>query len=301
MSETSPTASDLIQRFLFDNTAVRGELVQLETSYQEALQKHNYPETIQQLLGEFMAAAALLTATIKIEGLLSLEARGQGQVSLLMAECNTGVPGNTQLRALANFNSTPEHKELNKLLENGQLIITLDPKDGTRYQGIVELKHANLSACLEDYFEQSEQLPTRLWLAADSQRAGGLLMQQLPDDQHNQDPDAWVRLNHLASTLTNEELLYLEQHAFLYRLFHEENLRVFEPHKLTFGCSCSRERTAKALTTLGADELKAALSEQGKITTQCHFCNSSYTYGPEDVDQLILETQNQSTPDFKLH
>lgn len=298
-SSTKPT--DQVQRFIFDDTAVRGELVQLHQSYQEVLIRHNYPPAIEKLLGELLAAAALLTATVKLEGTLSLEARGQGEVSLLMAECNTGEKGGDQLRAIARYEGEPQGQTLTELLKGGHLVITLDPYEGKRYQGIVALDQETLTACLEGYFASSEQLPTRLWLAADSKAAGGLLLQRLPDDARNKDPDAWVRLGHLAATVTNDELLHLEQQELLHRLFHEEPLRLFEPNNLKFGCTCSRERIAKALASLGEDELNQAIKEEGKLSTQCHFCNTSYVFTKQDLPELLNKEQQGTPPNKRLH
>lgn len=291
MTSSTHPISDQVQRFIFDNTAVRGELVQLHQSYQDVLIRHNYPPAIEKLLGELLAAVALLTATVKLEGTLTLEARGQGEVSLLMAECNTGEKGGDQLRAIARYQGKPQGHTLTELLNGGQLVITLDPYQGQRYQGIVALDQETLTACLEGYFASSEQLPTRLWLAADNKAAAGLLLQKLPDDASNKDPDAWLRIGHLASTTTNDELLHLDQHTLLHRLFHEEALRVFEPHALKFGCTCSRQRIANALASLGEEELNIALEEQGELTTQCHFCNTSYVFTKDDLPELLDEQQ----------
>lgn len=298
-SSTKPF--DQVQRFIFDDTAVRGELVQLHQSYQEVLIRHNYPPTIEKLLGELLAAAALLTATVKLEGTLSLEARGQGEVSLLMAECNTGEKGGDQLRAIARYEGEPQGQTLTELLKGGHLVITLDPYEGKRYQGIVALDQETLAACLEGYFASSEQLPTRLWLAADSKAAGGLLLQRLPDDARNKDPDAWVRLGHLAATVTNDELLHLEQQELLHRLFHEETLRLFEPNNLKFGCTCSRERIAKALASLGENELNQAIKEEGKLSTQCHFCNTSYVFTKSDLPELLNQDEQSIASGTRLH
>ena len=301
MTRSTANLPDQVQRFMFDNTAVRGELVQLHQSYQEVLLRHNYPAAIERLLGELLAAAALLTATVKLEGTLTLEARGQGEVSLLMAECNTGVQGGDQLRAIARYQGEPQGQTLTELLKGGHLVITLDPYEGNRYQGIVALDQETLTACLEGYFASSEQLPTRLWLAADNFSAGGLLLQRLPDDAHNKDPDAWVRIGHLAATLSNNELLHLDQATILHRLFHEETLRVFEPHQLKFGCTCSRERISKALASLGEEELKQALEEQGKLETQCHFCNSLYVFTKKDLPELLNQPLQETPANTRLH
>jgi molecular chaperone Hsp33 len=293
---------DQVQRFLFDHTAVRGELVQLHQSYQDVLQRHDYPAAIEQLLGQMLAAAALLTATVKLDGTLTLEARGQGEVSLLMAECNTGKQGGDQLRAIARYKGEPLGQNLQELLNGGQLVITLDPYQGQRYQGIVALDQPSLAACLEGYFTSSEQLPTRIWLDADRLAAGGLLLQQLPDDSHNKDKDAWNRISQLSSTITSEELLHLDQHQLLHRLFHEETLRVFPPHQLSFGCTCSRERIADALASLGESELQQVLEEQGTISTQCHFCNTHYSFSAQDLTEMINSNKDPDRPSSsRLH
>ena len=285
-------ATDQLQRFLFDGTAVRGEIAQLNTTYQEVLANNTYPEPIQRLLGELLAACALLTATVKLDGTLSMEVRGSGALSLLMAESN---PGNheraQQLRAIARFDETAWAElagySLEELFGNGRVVITLDPREGKRYQGIVPLEGDSLAACVETYFNQSEQLPTRLWLAADDDNAAGLLLQKLPREVEAEDTDAWDRINHLADTLTDHELTVLGADDVLFRLFHEENTRLFDPAPLVFSCTCSRERFGAALHQLGADELRSVLEEQGQVETQCHFCNTEYVFTPADVEALI--------------
>ncbi|WP_348760261.1 Hsp33 family molecular chaperone HslO [uncultured Salinisphaera sp.] len=285
-------ATDQLQRFLFDGTAVRGEIAQLEATYQDVLANNDYPEPIQRLLGELLAACALLTATVKLDGTLSIEVRGSGALSLLMAESN---PGNheraQQLRAIARFDEAAwaelSGHSLAELFGEGRVVITLDPKEGRRYQGVVPLEGASLAACVETYFNQSEQLPTRLWLAADEANAAGLLLQKLPREVAAEDTDAWDRINHLADTLTEHELTVLNSKDVLFRLFHEENTRLFDPAPLIFSCTCSRERFGAALHQLGAEELRSVLEEQGQIETQCHFCNTEYVFSPADVEALI--------------
>lgn len=290
--------TDQIQRFLFERTNVRGEIVTLERAYAEVLDRHGYPPAINRLLGELLAAVALLTDTVKLDGVLSIEVRGQGELSLLMAESNPGG----ELRAIARVDedaSLPEGEaSFRELVGDGHIVITLDPREGNRYQGIVALDHDSLGGCLEAYFAQSEQLPTHLWLRADGQRAGGLLLQRLPDESHNQDEDAWERTVQLAHTLTTDELLGLEQREFLHRLYHEETVRVFDPKPLHFGCTCSRERIGEALLTLGAQELREIIVERGEIETQCHFCHTHYRFGESEVEALISA---QDGPPPTLH
>lgn len=279
--------NDQIQRFLFDETNVRGEIVTLENAYAEVLDKQAYPAAVQRQLGELLAAAALLTETIKLDGTLSLEVRGNGALSLLMAESNPGG----ELRAVARLDEAAalpaDDVSFKELVGGGRLVITLDPREGNRYQGIVELEADNLAGCLEDYFERSEQLATRLWLGADGQRAAGLLLQQLPGSDSHQDEDAWDRVVTLANTVSSDELLTLEQRDLLYRLYHEETTRVFDPKSLHFGCSCSRERIVNALLGLGTTELRSILAEQQVIDTQCHFCHTRYHFSAAEIEALI--------------
>jgi len=285
-------SSDQLQRFLFDDTQVRGEIAQLEDTYQQALSRHDYPAPIERLLGELMAACALLTATVKLDGTLGVEFRGTGVLRLLMAESNPGLGEKAQrLRAIARFDEAAlaqlEDMSLASLFGEGRVVITMDPAEGQRYQGIVALDKPTIAGCLEEYFERSEQLPTRLWLAADGDYASGLLLQKLPEDAQSSDVDAWTRINHLADTITPDELTELDAQSVLFRLFHEEQPRLFDPAPVMFACTCTRERFGAALHQLGADELRSIVKEQGQIETQCHFCNTQYVFTPADTEALI--------------
>lgn len=287
--------TDQIQRFLFDDTNVRGEIVTLETAYADVLGKQAYPPAVARQLGELLAAVALLTETVKLDGTLSIEVRGQGPLTLLMAESNPGG----ELRAIARLDDDAPlpaaDASFKTLIGDGQIVITIDPREGNRYQGIVALDGDTLAMCLEAYFERSEQLATRLWLAGDGQRAAGLLLQQLPDDGSNRDPDAWDRLVSLASTVSQQELLQLEQRDLLYRLYHEETARIFDPKALRFGCTCSRERIVSALLSLGEVELRDILKEQQALDTQCHFCNTRYHFSAAEIEALI-DSPDSPTP-----
>lgn len=298
--------TDQLQRFLFDYTPVRGEIAQLESTYRDAIANHDYPPAIERLLGELLAACALLTATIKFDGTLSVEIRGQGALRLLMAESNPGASERAQrLRGVARFDDQAlagiQEHSLDTLAGGGHVVITIDPEEGQRYQGIVALDKPTIAGCIEQYFAQSEQLPTRLWLATDAERAAGLLIQKLPapedtgDGADDGDSDAWERINHLADTITGDELTGLDAEQVLHRLFHEEQARVFEPAPVKFSCTCSRERFGRALHQLGAEELRSVLEEQGQIETQCQFCNTGYVFTPADVEALI-EDPDASPP-----
>lgn len=273
---------DHLHRFLFEELNIRGELVTLTDSYQHVLSTHTYPIITQQLLGQMMAASALLSSTLKLEGHLSLQAKGDGELSLLMAECTH----QQNLRAIARGSTYPTATTLRRLLGNGHFCVTITPDVGQRYQGIVPLDGDTVASCLEHYFELSEQLPTRLIIASSAERTSGLLLQAMPE--HNTpDADGWNRITQLALTLTDEELLTLDHPSLITRLFHEELVRLYDPSPLRFSCSCSRERTAQALVAVGETEARDILAEQGKIDMHCQFCRQHYRFDADDVANLF--------------
>lgn len=273
--------TDIRTKFLFEALAVRGEVVCLEQTLQAVLGKHDYPAPVQALLGEALAAAALLTGTLKLDGLLLLQAKGDGALRLLMAECTH----EGDLRGIARWDGDVPDAPLVHLLGDGHLAITLEPASGQRYQGIVPLDGLSLAECIEHYFAQSEQLGTRLWLVTGEGRAAGLLLQEMPGAAGvARDADGWNRLCRLTDTLTAGELLQLAPETLLQRLYHEEDVRVFDADALRFRCSCSRERMLAALQSLGRDELQAILDEQdGSLETVCQFCNERRAYSATDL------------------
>ena len=293
--------NDFSQRFLFDNTDVRGELVGLHDSYAHVLAKHAYPQPVAQLLGELMAAAALLVGTLKFDGLLILQARSEGAVPLLMVECSS----EHELRAIARYDAEQigADASLATLMPDGVLAITVDPTKGQRYQGIVPLEGADLSACLTEYFATSEQLPTRFWLRADGRTARGLLLQQLPADRikdAEERAQSWQHLTVLADSLTAEEQLSLDNETLLHRLYHQEEVMLFEPRELRFQCSCSRERSARALLSLGEQEALEVVAEQGgHLVMDCQFCNERYSFDAADVTQLFLDGSTAQPSDTR--
>jgi|TARA_R110000796_G_scaffold247609_1_gene373238 molecular chaperone Hsp33 len=278
--------ADFKQRFLFPETDIRGELVRLDESLEAILGTHDYPLAVQGLVGEAVAAVALLAGTLKFSGRLSLQAQGRGPVSLLLAECTH----DGQLRALARHDGELDTAaNIGALIGDGTMVITITPDQGRQYQGIVPLEGDTLAQCLEGYFQQSEQLPTRLWLAAGNGRAAGLMLQRLPDQVASRDANRnqWEHLEALAGTLKMEELLDLPAETVLRRLFHETPPRLPEAQPLRFGCTCSRERTENALLSLGADELKTLLDEDGEATLTCDFCLSQQHFDAVDLAELI--------------
>lgn len=286
MTETQVKNRDRTQRFLFEESDIRGEIVQLDASFRDILATHQYAPGVSRLIGQFMAAAVLLATTLKFEGKLVLQARSEGQISLLMAECDNDL----NLRAIARGAEEATSEEFEQLLGGGQLTITIDPTRGQRYQGIVPLVNSSLAGSLEAYFEQSEQLGTKLWLAAGEHSAAGMLLQQLPAqlvEDSLQRQQEWEHAGALASTLKDTELLDLAAPEIVHRLYHENPVRLFEPLPTIFSCNCSRKRTFNALASLPLDDIRELLEELGSITMDCEFCSEQYRFVREDLDDLL--------------
>ena len=284
-------SNDRLYRFLFENNPVRGELVQLEQTWQAVCQRREYPEFLRHTLGEFMAAAALLSATLKFEGSLIIQAQGKGPVSLMVVECSH----DRVMRATAKWSHEFEADTLQKLIGEGQLVITIDRGNNpVRYQGIVELRGASVAEVLENYLLQSEQLDTHIWLAADNHRAAGLLIQKLPESDTS--IDTWETVKHLSATITNNELLSLEPETIIHRLYHEEDVRLFEPESVRFGCSCTRERVINALRTIGYDEVNSIIREQGNVDIDCEFCGQHYQFDAVDIEQIFASAIIEQSP-----
>lgn len=299
---------DTLQRFLFENLAVRGEIVHLDATWQAILERHQYPKPVQKVLGELMAAVSLLMATLKFKGQLIAQIQGDGPVSLLVVEGSS----DKTLRAMANCKDEKfDDESLQGLFGDARLVITLDPEQGERYQGIVSLSGENLAAALTDYLLRSEQLDTDLWLVADDKQSAGLLIQKLPDtekvksssnildfdsNEKNIDLDGWNRIQQLSSTIKDEELLELSAEEIIHRLYHEEDVRIFEPELISFRCSCSHERVASMLRSLGAEEVQNIIEEQSKIEVACEFCNHKYSFDAVDTEQLFTSSSHHSAP-----
>lgn len=275
--------TDSLQRFIFEGAPVRGELVHLDATWRAVLERHDYPRQLRDMLGEMMAAAALLSATLKFTGSLIMQIQGSGTVKLMVVECTS----EQTMRATAKWTGELESTQFRDLVGDGRFVITIAPNDLSQtYQGIVELNGDTLTEVLEHYMSTSEQLDTRLWLACDDQQAAGILLQKLPETAGHEG-DTWNRAVTLAQTITPDELLRLPGAQVLHRLFHEETLRVFEPRVMSFRCSCSRDRVVNMLRMLGRDEVRSILQERGAVDVACEFCNRKYVFDPVDSEQIF--------------
>jgi molecular chaperone Hsp33 len=290
--------TDTLQKFMFDNTPVRGELVEMSDTWQEILSRRDYPRAVRSLLGEMLSAAALLSANLKFNGALVMQIHGDGPVNLLVVECDAEL----KMRATAKLAEGAEVADDATLTElvnrggNGRFAITLDPKDKLpgqqAYQGIVPLDGGSVAVVIENYMMRSEQLDTRMWLAADDRVSRGLLLQKLPGEGGIHAPtedalEAWDRTVMLASTLRPDELLSTDIQTVMRRLFWEETIRVFDPLGPAFHCTCNRERVGNMLKMLGQQEIDSAIAELGHLGIDCDFCGQHYDFDKVDCAQLF--------------
>ncbi|KPN70859.1 Hsp33 family molecular chaperone HslO [Neisseria sp. 83E34] len=272
-------------RFIFDNMPVRGLHVRLHEVWQHIVGRKAYPEAIRRALGELLAAGVLLSADLKTAGTLILQVQGQGRLKMLVVEATS----DQTCRASARWDESAEigkDESLNDLLgEQGVFVITLQPKDGEPWQGVVPLEGDSIAEMLTAYMRRSEQLDTHITLAANEESVGGLLLQRLPEQE--QDQDSWAHLTTLADTVTPQELLGLDAQHVLYRLFHETPPRMFEPDALEFACTCSRGKVSDMLLLLGGQEVGQIVAEQGSVEIDCDFCNEKYVFDEADINLLF--------------
>ncbi len=277
---------DLLHRYLFDKLDVRGELVQIEHAYNEMIANHNYPEPVKALLGELLVATCLLTATLKFEGEIAVQLQGDGPVKYAVINGDD----KQNMRGIARMQSEVSGTTVKELVGKGYMVITITPTKGERYQGIVPIEHNTLSKCIESYFEQSEQLKTRLWFATDTTegkaKACGLFLQVLPVDKQKSIND-FTHLEALSDTIKREELLELDANTVLTRLYHEDNPRVFDPQAITFKCGCSREKTITALVNVGQQALLDDVAENGAVNISCHYCLKEYVFDEQDIKNIF--------------
>ena len=316
---------DNLQKFMFENAGVRGELVELPNTWQQILSNQAYPPAVKTILGELLAASALLSSNLKFNGTMVMQIHGDGPVKLLVVECDADL----NLRATAKMREgaiIADDANLTELIHahgQGRFVITLDPNDKMpgqhAYQGIVPLDGETVATVIENYMMRSEQLDTKIWLAADDQVARGMLLQKLPmtggyqtvdksefapEQKVENETEAWNRAMALGGTLKQAELLSTDIETLMHRLFWEETLRVFALQHPKFLCNCSREKVGNMLKMLGEPEINTAISELGKLDINCDFCGKLYTFDKVDCAQLFVAstvTEGIETPSVSKH
>ena len=277
---------DQLHRFLFEDYAVRGELVSVNKTYRQILHEHNYPSAVNILLGELLVATSLLTATLKFDGEITVQIQGNGPVKMLVINGNN----HQQMRGIARLEGSVASKSsLKQMVGEGYMVITITPTKGKRYQGVVALEKETLAECLDDYFKQSEQLLTRLFIHAveinSEPAAGGILLQILPSAGVDSQ-DKFDHLVQLTATIKGDELFTLKPKTILHRLYHEEDVTLYEPQPIIFHCNCSKERCENILLSLSDDDIERILYEHGEIDIECEFCGTDYLFNQQDIEEL---------------
>lgn len=274
-----------LTRFVFDDKPVRGLHIGLGSVWQHMLAHKNHPPAIRSALGELTAAAVLLAANLKFDGSLTLQVQGSGVLKMLVAEATAAGT----CRATARWDeqaAVDEHSTLAELLgEGGMFVLTLHNGNGEPWQGVVPLEGGSVAEMLMAYMARSEQLDTHISLAADTDAACGLLLQRLPEKDI--EADAWQETVALADTVQAAELTDVDAHTLLYRLFHQNPPRVFEPRSIEFACTCSRGKVSDMLLLLGGEEVGSAVAEQGSIEINCDFCHQRYVFDEMEINALF--------------
>jgi molecular chaperone Hsp33 len=283
------TDSDRVRRFVLEKHPVRGHAVRLSRSWLELREHQDYPPAVQQLLGEAVGAIVLLAATLKFDGTLTLQMQGKGLVNLLVAQCTHDF----QVRGMVRHEPIGDTAGFRSLVGDGQIIVTVEATDrASSYQGVVPISGNSLAECLEAYFVQSEQLPTRVVLASTAGVVSGMLVQRIPGEGGKPvDPaalaSAWMKADHAMAALTRTELLEDDMEQRLVRMFGADEVRIFSGHEVRFQCRCSRERVANVLRSLGLEEVRSVIAEQGAVTVTCEFCQKPYRFDAIDTEQLF--------------
>lgn len=284
---------DCVQPFLFEHLDIRGALVSLDSSWQELAAGRDYPDDVLRTLGEMSAVTTLIAANLKLPGRMTFQLRGEGPINLLVLDCDEQL----RLRGMARWNADTliPGAALPQLLGDGQLLLSLDTASMRQpYQSFVPMQGDSVAAIFEHYLTLSEQQPTRLLLAANAQRAVGVLLQKLPETDHK-DADGWNRIGHLLATLKADEHLALAPLDLLRRLFPEEDVRVFSARPVSHHCPEDREKIHAMLRSLGREECDAILREHGVIHVRDDICNRDYSMNADDLDALF------NAPAHRMH
>jgi molecular chaperone Hsp33 len=289
--------SDLVRRFNLERHPIRGHAMRISGAWRKLREHQDYPPAVQQLLGEAIGAVVLLAATLKFNGTITLQLQGKGLVNLLVAQCTHDF----KVRGMARHDTIEAEPEFRSLAGEGTIVVTVEATDrASSYQGVVPITGDSLAECLEAYFVQSEQLPTRVSLAASAIAVSGMLVQRIPGEGGKAvDPaaleSAWMKADHAMAALSPAELLEDDVEQRLVRMFGDDEVRVFGGSEVTFECRCSRERVANVLRSLGVDEVRGVIAEQGAVTVTCEFCQKPYKFDSIDAEALFAPVPPQGS------
>ena len=288
-----PVDQDAVRKYLCDDAPdARLMTVKLGQSKDDMLDHQKMPTPIKTLCAELVAATCVLAHMLKFDGEMIVQIKSAGPVNMMVAECSS----KGRIRATAQWDDIGHYTTFSELIGKGYMAVTVDPKQGERYQGIVPLESGSIEDCINHYFDSSEQLDTKLWLSSDATTVAGLLIQRIPDEGGSRTSTAsnWETLSTLAATVTKEELASEAGPLLIYKLFHELSPRSFDPFSIRFGCSCTRERSSRAIRALGETEVKQLFAEQPSVTVDCHFCGRVYQYDQADLEWLLSDQPPRS-------
>lgn len=276
--------TDTLQRFIFEHANIRGEIVHIEKTYQTLMSQRNYPPMVKHLLGEAVVSCLLLASSIKFEGSLNLQFQGDSRLPILLVQCDHEL----NVRAYAKYAENLEIKEYANAFLEGQMALLINQYNQTQvYQSVVPIQSTSMADNLMAYFAQSEQIATKVWLAVNDERAAGMLLQLMPGQESLQREEFWEYAVQLGQTVKEEELLTLDNETLLHRLYHETELRLFEPRATRFQCRCSKEKMEQVMVSLGEKEALDIVKEQGQVEITCDFCNQNYAFDAIDVTLLF--------------
>jgi molecular chaperone Hsp33 len=275
---------DTLQRFLFEHASIRGEIAHLEESYQTIMRQHPYPLQVRNLLGEALISSLLLAGSIKFEGEISLQFHGDKRLPLLLVQCDHEL----NLRAFAKYQEEIGTIDYQQAFLQGKMVLTINQYKQTQtYQSVVPIISPSMGENLMHYFAQSEQIASRVWLAVNEDKAAGMLLQLMPGQDTQQREQFWEYAVQLGQTISEQELLMLDNPTILHRLYHETELRLYHARPVRFRCRCNMEKMKQVLTILGKEDLEKLLQERGHVEIHCDFCNQQYLFDPIDVALLF--------------
>ena len=288
-----PVDQDAVRKYLCDDAPdARLMTVKLGQSTDDMLDHQQMPAPIKALCAELVAATCVLAHMLKFDGEMIIQIKSAGPVTMMVAECSS----EGRIRATAQWDDIDHYTTFSELIGKGYMAVTVNPKHGERYQGVIPLESGSIEGCINHYFDSSEQLDTKLWLSSDATTVAGLLIQRIPDEggSHTSTASNWETLSTLAATVTKEELASEAGPLLIYKLFHELSPRSFDPFSIRFGCSCTRERSSRAIRALGETEVKQLFAEQPSVTVDCHFCGRVYQYDQADLEWLLSDQPPRS-------
>ena len=272
--------SDTLQRFIFEHVSIRGEIVHIEKTYQTIMNQRDYPSMVKNLLGEALVSCLLLASSIKFEGSLNLQFQGDDRLPLLLVQCDHEL----NIRAFAQYKKDLEIIDYATAFLQGKMVLTINQHNQTlAHQSIVPIQSTSMSDNLMMYFAQSEQVPTKVWLAVNEVMAAGMLLQLMPGQGSHQREHFWEYAVQLGQTVSTDELLHLDNQTLLYRLYNETEIRLFESRSTRFQCRCTSEKMNQIIKIIGEDEANELIKEQGEIAINCDFCNQKYTFDSIDI------------------